>query len=597
MTLRPRTSDRPRRRSPIDSEDRFQFWVTVGFISLIVAVIVILVAAVAVNYYNAHFKPVATIEGTTITRDQWADRTKLTLFRIDRASNRVREALAASHIDEATASQQLQSLSEASNSAETQAIEDLIDLTFQEKLAQGQGVTVSDEEVQAAFDAEASTPERRRVHAIFVEPEVDPVAGEPTPEQDEAARELIEKGQADLADGFPFEQVARQYSTDISKERDGDYGIITDENPSDVAWVEALFELQAGETTEIIKGADGIYRIGRVSEILPAADDPFFETELTASVSLDVYRANVRREETSRKLRDKITDEAIAGDVEQIHLAEIFIEQNPNEDEAAGEGVIHASHILFSPNDDPAAAADLPDDDPAWAAAEEEGKALVAGLGAISDIEDREAAFVEAALESDDEGSAATGGDLGFFPRTGQYVQELTDPLFDDPDLQPGDVVGPFKSDFGHHVVLFQERRAPTEERIQEVEDRLAEPEADFAEIARELSDADEAADGGDIGWQLKQQLPADAADEIFELAVGEVTGGFALEDGFHVYKVLEREVRPLEPDQVSLLRSTAFDAWYEPQKTQAEDEGRITRDEELFSPAGGVDAFEEQGG
>ncbi len=599
MPLRFRTSDRSRRRTSADPEDRFQFRVTIGFVAIIIAVVAILVAAVALQYYNAHFKPVASVEGTTITRDDAGNRLKLTLFRIGRAQGQVRQALAAGHIDEQTAASRLDSLRQAVGSAPTQSVEDLIDLIFQGKLAEVEGITVTDADVQAAMDREAQNPERRRVEVVFVEPETDEIGSEPTAEADEAAREKVEAAAAELADGVPFAQVAAGYSTDISRENGGAYGIITKENPTDPAWVEAMFELEEGGTTDVIKGADGIYRIGRVIEILPAEDDPFFEEQLTSSVGLDVYRAHLRREEVGRLLRERIIEGAIKGEQEQVRLAEILIEQNENEDEASGEGVIRASHVLYAPNDDPAAAGTLPPEDPAWKAAEDGAKAEVARLQAITDDEARTTAFEESAMtESDDPQSGAQGGDLGFFARAAPYVTELTDPLFDATDLEPGDVVGPYKSGFGYHVVLFVERRAPTEERIQEVQDRLAEPDADFAAIARELSDGDEAAAGGELGWLVRQQLAPEAADRIFALEAGEVSEGLYLEDGFHVYKVLEREMRPLAPDQVSSLRATAFDAWYEPKKTQAEEEGRITRDPELVAgvqgqPPDGLDQFD----
>lgn len=589
MPLRLRTSDRSRNRSSANPEDRFQFWVTIGFVALIIAVVLILVASVALQYYNAHLKPVASVEGTTITRDDASNRLKLTLFRISRAEDQVRQSLAAGLLDEQTASSRLQSLQQAAGSAPTQSIEDLIDLIFQGKLAEAEGITVTDADVQAAMDREGQTPERRRAEVVFVEPETDEIGSQPTDDADGAARDKAEAAAAELADGVPFAQVAAGYSTDVSRENGGAYGIITKENPTDPGWVDAMFGLEVGGTTDVIKGADGVYRIGRVVEILPAEDDPLFEEQLTSSVGLDVYRADLRREEVARLLRERITDQAITGEQDQVRLAEILIEQNENEDEASGEGVIHASHILYSPNSDPAAASTLPPEDPAWKVAEEEAKAEVARLQAISDEEARTTAFEESAMaESDDTQSGAQGGDLGFFSRAAPYVPELADPLFDATDLGPGDVVGPYKSGFGYHVVLFLERRAPTEERIQEVTDRLAEPDADFAAIARELSDGDEAAAGGEIGWRVKQQLPAEAVDRIFALQPGEVSEGLNLEDGFHVYKVLERETRPLEPDQVSSLRATAFDAWYEPKKTQAEDEGRITRDPELAAGSEG---------
>jgi len=55
----------------------------------------------------------------------------------------------------------------------------------------------------------------------------------------------------------------------------------------------------------------------------------------------------------------------------------------------------------------------------------------------------------EAKKESQDPGSAAQGGDLGFFAR-GAMVKPFEDAAF---AAKKNDIVGPVKSDFGYHVI------------------------------------------------------------------------------------------------------------------------------------------------
>lgn len=596
MTLRLPKLQRPRRQtSHADPEERFQFLVTVAFVAIIALVVLILVGALALNYYNANLKPVASVGGSSITRDEWVTRTDLTLYRLDRARRQLREALAAGHIDPAAADQREQQLVQAAQGAERSAIDALVDLRFQGRLATERGLQISEDEVQAAIDEEASTPERRRIQVVFVEPETADPAEEPTAEEDAAAAAIAQEAADALEEGFPFAQVAEQYSTDISRENGGEYGIITEENVSDPAWVEALFELEEGGTTEVIEGADGIYRIGRVMEIIPEATDALFFPLLEQELTLEAYREQVRMEQLASKLRDEVTEEVLAGPIEQVNVSAILIEVSGTEDEASGEGEVMAAHILYSPGDDPASAAELPENDAAWAAAREEAQATVDRLAAITDVEERTAAFAEAArTESDDPGSGSAGGDLGWFPRTGQYVNELTDPLFEDEELTTGDIAGPFRTDFGYHVVLFQDRRGPSAERLQAVEDALAEPDADFAAIAREFSDGDEAADGGALGWVIEAQLPPEAAEAVSALEVGEVTEPIGSEDGFRIYKLLDREKRPIDVVQEDLLRSTAFSDWYDPQREAAEAAGTITLDlGEAAAPAETFDPSE----
>jgi len=52
--------------------------------------------------------------------------------------------------------------------------------------------------------------------------------------------------------------------------------------------------------------------------------------------------------------------------------------------------------------------------------------------------------------ESQDPGSAAQGGDLGFFPRNGTVVKPFEDAVF---SAKKGEIVGPVRSDFGYHVI------------------------------------------------------------------------------------------------------------------------------------------------
>lgn len=597
MTLRlPKLERLRRRRTPhADPEERFQFLVTIGFIGLIALVLLILVGALALNYYNANLRPVASVFGSSITRDEWVSRTDLTLYRLDRARRQLREAVAAGHIDQTTADQRENQLIQASQNAEDSAIDSLVDLEYQGQLAGVRGISISEAEIEAAVAEEERTPERRRIQVVFVEPETEEPGADPTAEEDAAAAEIAQEAVDALEEGFPFAQVAQQYSTDISRENGGEYGIITDENVSDAAWVEALFALELNGTTEIMKGEDGIYRIGRVTEIIPEAIDALFYPLLEQDLSRETYREQVRMEQLASKLRDQVTDEVLAGPIEQINVAEILIEVSGAEDEASGEGEVMAAHILYSPNGDPGAAAALPEDDPAWDAAEEEAQATTDRLRTITDVDERTADFAETAqAQSDDTGSGSAGGDLGWFPRNDRYVNELTDPLFDDADLTTGDIAGPFRSGFGYHVVLFQDRRGSSTERIAEVEAALAETDADFAEIAREYSDGDEAADGGALGWLIEPQLPPEAAEALFSLEPGEVTDAIGSEDGFRFFQVLEREERPPDASQEDILRSTAFADWYDPQREAAGAAGTITVDvPRATDPAVPADQFD----
>jgi peptidyl-prolyl cis-trans isomerase D len=82
---------------------------------------------------------------------------------------------------------------------------------------------------------------------------------------------------------------------------------------------------------------------------------------------------------------------------------------------------------------------------------------------------------------SEDEGSKASGGDLGWFGR-GRMVKEFEDAVF---ALQVGQVSGPVKSQFGYHLIKLEERRPAGVEPLEQVRDRVRD------RVAEGLADAE----------------------------------------------------------------------------------------------------------
>ena len=70
-------------------------------------------------------------------------------------------------------------------------------------------------------------------------------------------------------------------------------------------------------------------------------------------------------------------------------------------------------------------------------------------------IDEGESTFEEEAkIESDDEGSAVNGGDLGWFKK-GEMVPEFEEVAF---SIKPGTISDPVKSNFGYHLIWVEER-------------------------------------------------------------------------------------------------------------------------------------------
>jgi parvulin-like peptidyl-prolyl isomerase len=241
--------------------------------------------------------------------------------------------------------------------------------------------------------------------------------------------------------------------------------------------------------------------------------------------------------------------------------------------------MIRASHILYSPKDDPAGAAELAEDDPAWEEARVAAEAAAADLRAIADPTERGTALAERAREESDDGSAqANGGDLGYFGRARMYP-EFADPLFTDPDLVAGEIVGPVRTPVGWHVIEFTDRLAPIAERLAAVTALLDAPDVDFAAVARVASDGAEASIGGELGWRVLDRLDPDAALALAALDVAAISEPVAQDDGYHIYQKLEQASRALDPEQAARVRATAFGEWYDGKRSEAELDGRVSRD------------------
>ncbi len=122
-----------------------------------------------------------------------------------------------------------------------------------------------------------------------------------------------------------------------------------------------------------------------------------------------------------------------------------------------------------------------------------------------------------ATAHSADPGSAAKGGDLGFFPK-GRMVKPFEDAL--DALKQSGDLSGVVQSNFGYHIIRLEERQPASTKPFEEVREQLraevtgkAQQEARLKEVKRlqDQSKGDETALEAFIAEQ-KKLLPAATA-------------------------------------------------------------------------------------
>ena len=561
MTLRARPVVRGPGRSGWNSGDRRTFLLNLGFAIAIAISILILVGYAGWSWYDDHFGAAATVDGTTITKDQLRNRFAIEGFRITYTENRVRTLGNEGRLTEANVASQLQFLEQRRSSLGPLTLERLIDVMIQARLAREAGISVTDADIDAQLLDEATTSEQRHTWVIEVEPESNADTGEPGATEKAAAKATATAALADLKAGTSWEDVAKTVSTAASAAQDGDLGWLPLESGYDAPFMTALFAAEPNGLTDVIEGDDGIFRIGRVTEIAPASVDSTFEFQLEeAGIKVADYREAVRGDLTREKLDEKVVADLSAPSL-QRHALQIYLAQET----PMADGV-KVRHILYSPKDDPAGAATLAETDPAWAAAEAEAKA------AYDELTVDPTKFDELAREQSDESSAAqTGGKLPFFDPTSSIDTAFATAIFAD-GLEPGDLIPPFKSSFGWHVVQFMRPYGEGARAWMDTVREEAVGGADFAQLARDQGEGDEAADGGDIGWVAPGQLDDLMDAAVFDASIGGLTSIIEVpDDGVYLLKVLAEETREPTKEQIAVFKDSGFTNWYAAKKAEVD--------------------------
>jgi parvulin-like peptidyl-prolyl isomerase len=552
-----------------DDRDRRSMLLNIGFGLTIVAAILLLVLAFAATWYDQNLAPAASVNGQTITKDEYNRQLAVNAFRLDYAQRRIRTLLTAGQIRAADAQARLAALEQRAQQAEAIAVEQLIDGRVMEQLAPQQGVTVTDADVDARLTEEATTPELRHAWLIAVAPELAEGESTPTDEAVAAARAKAAQALADLRSGKSFEEVAKAVSTDETKEQGGDLGFVDENAALDAAFVEALFDAGQDTPTEVIEGDDGTFRVGKVTEIVaPVVDDTLTAQVESEGIRLEDFRAALRRDVVRSKLSDAVLATYLAPGP-QREVSEIFMQAGPSE---SLDGAIKTRHILYSPNGDPSTAAEVDRNDQAWKDAEAKARATYDKLVANPELFDS-----IARAESDEDSAVTTGGKLPYFAPDDQIDPAFADAIFA-PGLEPGQLLEPVQSDFGWHVI--QVMHGPTDlDWAATLRDEVNAGTLTFADAARDNSDAAEAAEGGYIGWIGKGQTSEEKEAAIFAAPVGSVSEPLTVPDeGTYLFLVAKEETREPDAEQRAALEDSAFPLWYSKQKGDFE----ITRDPAL---------------
>jgi parvulin-like peptidyl-prolyl isomerase len=265
------------------------------------------------------------------------------------------------------------------------------------------------------------------------------------------------------------------------------------------------------------------------------------------------YRAFVRSSVIADKFREHFDNEVVVSPAEQRRVAQIYI--------APASGTVvpqeRARHVLIQP--DPELNDQSEATDEQWEAARAAAEALVPQLS------NPEANWFALAQEhSDDPGSAARGGDLGWYdPEDSPFVAPFTAAL---EGLEVGEVSEPVRTDFGWHIIQKTGERESPQAQVEDLVARLEANPNDFAALAAAQSDDPEtAARGGELGWVARWQLTRAREDAVFALTeegeisppVDEGTGGTT------IYLLIETsERRTIEADRRDEIRANGFERW-----------------------------------
>jgi len=560
---------KPTRSHTWDDRERRNMLLNIGFGLTIVAALLLLLIAWGVSWYGDHLAAAATVNGQTITRDAWNKQVDINTFRADYQQRRIRTMLAAGQMSASDAETRQAIIQQRLGQIDALSLEQLIDGTIQAELATKQGVTITPADIDARLKEEATTPELRHAWVIAVEPALEEGKSVPTDAAVATAKAAAEKVVTDLKAGGDWDTVAKTVSTDATKDKAGDLGFIDANSALDATFLDALAAVAKDAPTEVVEGSDGIFRVGRVTEIVAPVEDATLATQVTDSgIGMEDFRAALGRDVTRTKLSDAVLAQYLAP-APQREVSEILLQFGASE---SGEGAIKVRHILYSPNDDPSNASKVAAEDPAWTKARTEAEATLARLKTDPSL------FDSIARAESDEGSAVTtGGKLPWFSTADAVDVDFSAAIFKG-GFAPWQLLDPVKSAFGWHII--QVMRYPTDaEWATRLRTDIDAGTVTFADAARDNSDNAEAEKGGDIGWVGRGQLDETREAAIFAAPIGKVSDPLNVPDeGIYLFLVNKEETRAPDAEQKQTLETSAFPVWYSEQKAEFD----ITRDETI---------------
>ena len=564
MTLRARPVARRRGRAGWDSGDRRNSLINAGFFLAIGISVLILFGYAAWSWYDDHFGAAATVDGQVITKDDLRNRLKIETFRLDYVSSRINTLIAKGRISQSDGQQQLQFIQQRRDQLASLTLDRLVDNQLMGRLAAEDGISVGDDEIDKEIKSEATIGEMRHVWMISVDPEIDPDTGKPSDEQKRLALTKAQQALGRLARGESWEDVARTVDTTGLAPQAGDLGWLQKESGYDQPFMDAVFAADLSKPTAVIEGDDGVYRIGRATEVAAEEVDGTFDTQLeNAGINQADYRVAAKGDVIRQKLSDKVVAD-LQKPGKQRHVLEIYLPENQGSS-AGPEPGVKVRWILFAPNDKTQGADKVPADDPSWTKAKADADAAYATLKANPTKFD-----AMARSESDEASARTTGGKQPWIYPTTSIDTAIKDAVLAD-GLDNEQLLPPVKGDIGWYVIQFMRPEGDGDDAfLTDLKDSLG-TDAAFMQAAKDWSEGREAGAGGDIGWIMPGQLSDDLDKAILDATVGSTSDVVSVQsDGTYLLRVIGEETRAPTEDQIRIIKDSGFSYWYTQKKTAA---------------------------
>jgi parvulin-like peptidyl-prolyl isomerase len=554
MTLRSRPVLDRRHRPRWQDELRTQQLIIVGFAIAIAVAIGIFGAAAWNGYWEAHARPVADVAGTGFNRADMSERQTILTMELIAELQELESQLTGGPRDQII-NQQVEALNQQAGSLPSSAIDSLVDGEVLASRAAEFDVAVTDDEVDTEMALRLALRERVNANLILIEalPEDAEADAEPTDEQLEAAMAEAQAAKERVEGGETFSDVAIEVSDDFTASTGGMLGWFEDGDVAYDEYFDALAGADAGDLVGPIETERGAAVLELVERRDATGEGPLLTLLRDNGISDEEYREYVRSDILPNAYRDHFDAEVVVTPAPQRRVAQIVIAP------VAGTPVPQerARHVLVEPDPELTDQAE---------ATEEQWAAALAEANEVHELVSAEDADWNAiaAEHSDDTGSGARGGDLGWSdPVNSPYVPEFSAALA---ELEVGEISEPVRSSFGYHVIQKTDERESPQAQAEEIHAQLeADPDA-FGELAMQQSeDTATAENGGELGWVAHYELSRAQEEAVFGLAeVGDVSdvidGG---ETGIVIYRLLEiSESEEIPEERLDQIRANGFERW-----------------------------------